>query len=358
MVKLAPQHAPSAERGLWHCSTPRKPAGCGYNCGFFQALMQVSRGDAERAPTPSVLTIGNFDGLHLGHQALLRLLTTKAQALGLPAVVLTFEPHPREYFAPQQAPARLASLREKLLLLAAAGVDTTRIIRFNKRFAALSAEAFIERVLVDSLRVRHLIIGDDFRFGAGRKGDFAMLQAAGTHHGFVVEAMTTHAQAGERVSSSAVREALAEGDMDRAARLLGRPYSIAGTVMHGDKIGRTIGFPTANIQLKHRRPPLSGVYSVLVEGLRERPVHGVASVGVRPTINDTGRPTLEVHLFDWTEDCYGAHLRVHFLHKQRDEEKYPTLDALTTQIARDADHARAWLARHGADFNLNQDDNG
>ena len=211
--------------------------------------MLVSRGDAERAPTASVLTIGNFDGIHLGHQALLRLLTTKAQSLGLPAVVLTFEPHPREYFAPAQAPARLASLREKLLLLDAAGVDATRIVRFNARLAAFTAEQFIEDVLVNSLRVRHLIIGDDFRFGAGRKGDFAMLQAAGEKYGFGVEAMPTHADAGERVSSSAVRAALAAGQLDRAASLLGRPYSIAGRVVHGDKIGRTLGFPTANIQL-------------------------------------------------------------------------------------------------------------
>jgi len=308
--------------------------------------MLVSRGDAERASTPCVLTIGNFDGIHLGHQALLRLLTNKAQALGLPAVVLTFEPHPREYFTPAQAPARLASMRDKLLLLAAAGVDNTRIIRFNQRFASLSAEAFIEQVLVHSLRVRHLIIGDDFRFGAARKGDFAMLQAAGDAHGFVVEAMTTHAHGGERVSSSAVRDALAQGQLDRAARLLGRPYSMAGLVMHGDKIGRTLGFPTANIQLKGRRPPLAGIYNVLVEGLANTLVKGVASVGVRPTINDVGRPTLEVHLLDWTADCYGAHLRVHFLHKQRDEEKYESLEALTAQIARDVDNARAWFADH------------
>ena len=306
--------------------------------------MLVSRGDAERAPTASVLTIGNFDGLHLGHQALLRLLTTKAQSLGLPAVALTFEPHPREYFAPAQAPARLASLREKLLLLDAAGVDATRLIRFNARFAAFTAERFIEDVLVGSLRVRHLIIGDDFRFGAGRKGDFAMLQAAGEKYGFGVEAMPTHAHDGERVSSSAVRSALAAGQLDRAARLLGRPYSIAGRVVHGDKLGRTLGFPTANIQLKGRRPPLAGIYTVRVEGLGDAPVHGVASVGVRPTVTAHGRPTLEVHLFDWDADCYGAHLRVHFLARQRDEAKYDSLDALTAQIARDADIARAWFA--------------
>ncbi len=306
--------------------------------------MLVSRGDAERAPTASVLTIGNFDGVHLGHQALLRLLTNKARALGLPAVVLTFEPHPREFFAPQKAPARLASLREKLVLLAAAGVDMTRIVRFNARFSALTAEQFIDRVLVDSLQVRHLIIGDDFCFGAGRKGDFAMLQAAGERKGFVVEAMPTHAFAGERVSSSAVREALAQGDLDGAARLLGRPYSIAGRVVHGEKVGRAIGFPTANIHLKGRHPPLSGIYTVEVEGLAPEPVPGVASVGVRPTVDDSGRPTLEVHLFDWSADCYGAHLRVHFLRKQRDEEKYDSLDALSAQIALDVQDARDWFA--------------
>lgn len=311
--------------------------------------MQVTRGDAEQASTASVLTIGNFDGIHRGHQTLLRLLTDKAQALGLPAVVLTFEPHPREYFAPAQAPARLASLREKLLLLAAAGVDITRIIRFNARFAAFTAEEFIETVLVRHLKVRHLIIGDDFRFGAGRKGDFAMLKATGERLGFVVEAMPTHACDAERVSSSAVRVALAEGNLARAEQLLGRPYSIAGRVVHGDQIGRTLGYPTANIQLKGRRPPLSGVYAVAVEGLGDTQRPAVASVGVRPTVNSAGRPTLEVHLFDFDQDCYGAHLRVHFLHKLRDEQKFDSFDALTAQIALDADAARDWLSHNSLD---------
>ncbi|TVT47970.1 MAG: bifunctional riboflavin kinase/FAD synthetase [Denitromonas halophila] len=311
--------------------------------------MQVTRGDAEQATTASVLTIGNFDGIHRGHQALLRLLTDKAQALGLPAVVLTFEPHPREYFAPAQAPARLASLREKLLLLSAAGVDITRIIRFNARFAAFTAEDFIETVLVRNLKVRHLIIGDDFRFGAGRKGDFAMLKATGERLGFVVEAMPTHACDDERVSSSAVRAALAGGELARAAQLLGRPYSIAGRVVHGDQIGRTLGYPTANIQLKGRHPPLSGVYAVAVEGLGNALRPAVASVGVRPTVNSAGRPTLEVHLFDFDQDCYGAHLRVHFLHKLRDEQKFDSFDALTAQIALDADAARVWLSHNSLD---------
>ncbi len=308
--------------------------------------MQVFRGIPERADGPSVLTIGNFDGLHLGHQALLKLLTDKARTLGLPAVVLTFEPHPREYFAPADAPARLASLREKLLLLAASGVDRTHVCRFDARFAARSAQSFIDDGLVRGLGTRHLFIGDDFRFGAKRQGDFAMLQAAGCAQGFGVESMPTLEVDGERVSSSAVRAALAADDLDHAARLLGRPYSIAGRVTHGDKLGRHLGYPTANVQLKHRRPALGGVFAVGVEGLAERPVSGVANIGIRPTATDEARPRLEVHLFDWDQDCYGAHLRVHFLHKLRDERKFDSLEALTAQIRRDAEAARAWLSRH------------
>lgn len=310
--------------------------------------MQVLRGIPEQARQASVLTIGNFDGVHRGHQALLKLLTDKARALGLPAVVLTFEPHPREYFAPDAAPARLASLREKLLLLAACGVDRVHVCRFDARFAQQPPQAFIDDLLVRGLAVRHLFIGDDFRFGARRAGDFAMLQAAGQQHGFGVESMHTLDVDGERVSSSAVRAALAEGDMAHAERLLGRPYSIAGRVIHGDKIGRRIGYPTANIQMKHRKPPFTGVYAVRVEGLADTLVDGVASMGIRPTVTDSGRLRLEVNLFDWNQDCYGAHLRVHFLHRLRGEAKFDSLDALTTQIRRDADDAREWLAAHPA----------
>ncbi|MFT3757760.1 bifunctional riboflavin kinase/FAD synthetase [Thauera sp.] len=308
--------------------------------------MRVFRGIPEHADSATVLTIGNFDGVHLGHQALLKLLTGKARSLGLPAVVLTFEPHPREYFIPADAPARLASLREKLLLLDAAGVDRTHICRFDARFAAQPAQAFIDDTLVRGLAVRHLFVGDDFRFGSRRQGDFAMLQAAGAQHGFAVESMPTLAVAGERVSSSAVRDALAEADLAHAARLLGRPYSIAGRVSHGDKLGRQIGFPTANIQMQHRRPALTGVYAVSVEGLADGPVAGVANIGVRPTATSSGRARLEVHLFDWTQECYGAHIRVHFLHKLRAERKFESFDALRAQIALDADNARQWLADH------------
>jgi len=306
--------------------------------------MRVFRGIPERADTATVLTIGNFDGVHLGHQALLKLLTDKARSLGLPAVVLTFEPHPREYFSPIDAPARLASLREKLLLLDAAGVDRTYVCRFDARFAAQPAQAFIDDTLVRGLAVRHLFIGDDFCFGARRQGDFAMLQTAGEQHGFGVESMPTLSVQNERVSSSAVREALADDDLSHAARLLGRPYSIAGRVSHGDKIGRQLGFPTANIQMKHRRPALTGVYAVSVEGLAGQRIAGVANIGVRPTATSSGRARLEVHLFDWTESCYGAHIRVHFLHKLRAERKFESLDALRAQIALDAETARQWFA--------------
>ncbi|MBS0355258.1 MAG: bifunctional riboflavin kinase/FAD synthetase [Proteobacteria bacterium] len=308
--------------------------------------MQVFRGIPERTEHGCVLTIGNFDGVHRGHQALLAKLTAKARATGLPSSVLTFEPHPREYFAHENRPRRLTSLREKIQLLAAQGVDRLYIGRFNARFASLTAEQFIEDILIRGLGVRDLMIGDDFRFGKSRKGDFAMLQHAGQTAGFTVEAMHTLVHEGERVSSSAIRAALSDGDMPHAARLLGRPYSISGRVMHGDKIGRTIGFPTANIQLKHRSPPLMGIYTVSVDGLADKPWPGVASIGVRPTINDAGRATLEVNLFDWSADCYDAHLRVNFLRKQRDEERYDSLEALTAQIARDADEARTYFVQN------------
>lgn len=308
--------------------------------------MQVLRGFPQHAAQPSVLTIGNFDGVHRGHRALLELLTAKAGELGLPATVLTFEPHPREFFAPEKAPARLSNLREKLLMLAAAGVDRTYVCRFNAALANQPAQDFIDRILCHGLGVRHLFIGDDFRFGAGRHGDFAMLAAAGHSRGFGVEAMPTLDLAGERISSSAVRSALAAGDMDHAARLLGRPYSIAGRVVHGQKLGRTLGFPTANVQMKHRKPALNGVNAVTVEGLHGTPVGGVANVGSRPTVTGSGRPTLEVHLFDWQQDCYGAHLRVHFLHKLRDQARFDSLAALSAQIGIDAVSARRWLSAH------------
>ena len=304
--------------------------------------MRVFRGHSRPVPAPVVLAIGNFDGVHLGHAALLQRLAEIAGQSGLAPTVLSVEPHPREFFAPASAPARLTTLREKLELLAECGVTQAMICPFNAGFAALSADEFIEQVLVRGCRVKQLIIGDDFRFGCGRSGDFALLQAAGQRHGFTVEAMGSVTVDGERVSSSAVRQALAAGDMGRAARLLGRPYIIDGQVSHGDKVGRQLGFATANIRIRHNPLPMTGVFSVEVRGLGERPLPGVANLGIRPTVGGT-RPLLEVHLFNFDRDIYGAHISVRFVHKLRDEQRFPNFDALKAQIAADAAAARAFF---------------
>jgi len=305
--------------------------------------MLVYRGFAQTTPSATVLTIGNFDGVHLGHRALLARLTAAAAKAGLPAAVLTFEPHPREFFAPHSPPSRLSTLREKLELIADDGVDLTYVCHFNARFAAFGPEEFIERVLVGALRVRHLIVGDDFRFGARRAGNFSLLREAGAHLGFQVEAMASVTLNGERASSSAVRDALQEGRLEHAARLLGRPYSIDGRVVHGDKIGRQLGFATANIRIKHERPPLQGVFAVEVKGLAGGPHRGAANLGYRPSANQVVRPLLEVHLFDFSADIYGAHLNVRFLHKLRDEVKFPDFNALKAQIASDVEAAKAYF---------------
>ena len=313
--------------------------------------MRVSRGIPAQAEAPVALTIGNFDGVHLGHQAMLARLKEAAARLGLASCVMIFEPHPREFFAPDKAPTRLTSLREKLELLAAASVERVQVCRFDFDFARISAEEFIVGILQQSLAVRWILVGDDFRFGARRAGDFAMLKAFSVGCGFEVEEMPGYIVDGVRVSSTAVREALAAGDLDLVKRLLGRPYSISGRVVSGDKLGRQIGFPTANIVFKHNRPPLSGIFAVEVEMETRRTVGlsspdsipGVASLGVRPTVHEHGKPVLEVHLFDFDREIYGRHLRVHFLHKLRDEEKYPDLIALTKQIGRDVENARDYF---------------
>jgi riboflavin kinase/FMN adenylyltransferase len=306
--------------------------------------MRVCRTISARSQSPTALTIGNFDGVHRGHQAMLARLKEQARRLGLPVCVLTFEPHPLELFAPQTAPTRLTSLREKLELLAAHGIERVHVSRFNRAYAGRSPQDFIERVLVEGLGMRWLLIGDDFRFGARRAGDFALLQQASASLGFGLEAMPTVAQDGVRVSSSAVRAALAAGRLDEARALLGRPYSISGRVVHGDKLGRQIGFPTANVQLRHNRPPLSGIFAVRTVDGHGQVREGAASLGLRPTVDNSGRAKLEVHLFDFDGDLYGQHLRIDFLHKLRDEQKYPDLDELKAQIARDCEMARALLA--------------
>lgn len=274
-------------------------------------------------------------------------LVDAARARNCIASVLTFEPHPRELFTPDAAPTRLTSLREKLELLGAYGVDHVHVQRFSRAFAAIPPEDFLRRILVEALGVRWLLVGDDFRFGARRAGDLATVERAAPGLGFEVEAMPSVNQGDVRVSSSAIRDALARGDLARARALLGRRYSISGRVVHGDKLGRELGFATANVQLKHNRPPLAGIFAVRVHGVAERARHGVASLGVRPTVRTDGRPTLEVHLFEYSGDLYRRHLRVDFIQKIRDEETYPDLEALKAQIARDCDAARAVLA--GAD---------
>jgi riboflavin kinase/FMN adenylyltransferase len=305
--------------------------------------MRITRGIPVAANSAVALTIGNFDGVHLGHQAMLAELVRAARERRLPACVLTFEPHPREFFAPDQAPPRLTSLREKLELLAARGIDHVHVCRFNYELAQISAREFIERVLIAGLGVRWLLVGDDFRFGARRAGDFVTLKQAAPRFGFEVKAMESHTLDGERVSSTAVRTALASGDLSRAARLLGRAYSIGGRVVRGDGLGRTLGFPTANVQMKHNRPPLTGIFAVEVTGIEERAIRGAASLGVRPTVKQQGRPVLEVHLLDFDGELYGQHVRVDFLRKFRDEEKYADLATLTRQIALDVENAKTFF---------------
>ena len=294
--------------------------------------------------TPCALTIGNFDGVHLGHQAMLGRLREAAKVLGVPTAVMTFEPHPREVFTPDAAPARLTSLREKMELFQAEGVDRLVLVHFNQHFAGQSPQAFIEDVLVQGIQARWVLVGDDFRFGAKRAGDFDMLRAAGATQGFVVENLHSITVDGERVSSTAVREALACGDMEKAARFLGRPYSISGRVVHGDKLGKELGYPTANVQLKHNKPPLQGIFAVELAGLDGSALPGVASLGVRPTVKENGDATLEVHVFDFHERIYGAHVRVNFLHKLRDEEKFPDLPTLIAAIERDVANAKAFFS--------------
>jgi riboflavin kinase/FMN adenylyltransferase len=308
------------------------------------------------------LTIGNFDGVHRGHQAMLALLVNEARHRGVPSCVLSFEPHPRDFFAqragrPESAPARIATLRDKLAELERCGVDEVVVARFDERMAAMPAEAFITDVLQQGLRARYVLVGDDFSFGARRQGNYAMLDAAGAAQGFDVARMMSYEVHGLRVSSSAVREALARGDMARAESLLGRPYAISGRVQHGRKLGRDLGFRTLNLRFgppqSHARPAAMGIFVVRVHGLGPAPLAGVASLGVRPSVEDAGRVLLEVHCLDWPaalgpEGGYGRLLRVDLLHKLHDELKYDSLEALREGIARDRDEAsRWWQARGG-----------
>lgn len=315
--------------------------------------MKVFRGlPNDRARAPCALTIGNFDGVHRGHQALLAHVGAAASALGLEAAVMTFEPHPREFFAQRagdlsKAPNRIANLRDKLESLARAGIDRVIVEHFNAHFAVMSPAEFTERVLVQGLHVKWLMVGDDFCYGARRAGNVALLIEAGKQLGFQVETLPTVMHGAQRVSSSAVRAALARGDFAEAKQLLGHGYAISGHVIHGQKLGRTLGFPTLNLRVTHR-PALSGIFVVQVHGLGEHPLPAVASLGVRPTVDDSGRMLLEVHLFDFAQSCYGKLVRVEFLEKIRDEEKYGDLASLTEAITRDSKRARDYFAARAA----------
>ena len=301
--------------------------------------MQVFRHFHQADGCPLALAIGNFDGMHLGHQALLKRLIETAKSQRLKSAVMTFEPHPREFFTPAQAPSRLASLREKLELFAEAGVEYVYVCHFNQKFARVSAEVFMQEILRNALNAKTILVGEDFRFGAGRKGAVADFQSAG----FQLVNLQDVLLDGKRVSSTAVREALVAGRLDEAAALLGRPYSTSGKVVHGDKLGRQLGYPTANVHMHHDRPPLFGVYAVKLEGLGSTHLPGVANLGVRPTVKHDDRPKLEVHLFDFDQNIYGKHVRVHFLRKIRDEMKFADLDTLKLWIKADTQAARDYF---------------
>jgi riboflavin kinase / FMN adenylyltransferase len=329
--------------------------------------MQIFRGFHHPDIAPAcALTIGNFDGVHRGHQAMLALLNNEARHRGVPSCVLTFEPHPRDYFAgvlrkPEMAPARIATLRDKLTELAACGVDQCVVIPFDQRVSSQQPQDFIDQVLVRGLGARYVLVGDDFRFGAKRAGDYAMLDAAGAAGGFDVARMNSYEVHTLRVSSSAVREALARGDMQAAATLLGRPYSISGHVVHGRKLGRELGrgpgrpegFRTLNLRFAHWKPAASGIFAVHVHGLDAAPLEGVANLGIRPSLDpddvNGGRVLLETHCLDWPsrlggEGAYGKIIRVDLLHKLHDELRYESLEALTAGIACDCDAARSFFA--------------
>lgn len=308
--------------------------------------MQVIRGlhNLRAEHRGCVATIGNFDGVHLGHQAVFRHLRERAAAFGLPTTVVTFEPQPQEFFSPDGAPARLTRMREKLQALKDAGIDRVVLLEFGHKLAAMSAAQFVQELLVDGLDVKFLYVGDDFRFGRQRVGDIDLLRQAGEQHGFEVANMNTLMDGEARISSTRIRQALAQGDLDLAERNLGRPYRICGRVAHGDARGRTIGFPTANIDLHRKVSPVHGVFAVMLYGLAEGPLPGVANIGNRPTVTGDSRYLLEVHLFNFSRFIYGEHVQVEFRKWLRDERRFESFDALRQQIAQDAEQARNYFS--------------
>jgi riboflavin kinase/FMN adenylyltransferase len=312
--------------------------------------VNVFRGPTQFSAGPAcALTIGNFDGVHRGHRALLEELKKGAAEKGLVSCVMTFEPHPKEFFSPEQAPPRILNLRDKLAAFADIGIERVVVEHFNAAFAKLTPEAFVSEILVKRLNAKWILIGDDFCYGAKRAGNFASLKSAGEKYGFEVSSIHTIQESGERISSSALRTALANGDMSLANKLLGRHYGISGHVIHGQQLGRTLGFPTLNLavanHLHHRKPATSGIFTAQVIGLADKPLPAVASLGVRPTVEDEGRVLLETHIFDYQKDVYGKIITVELLEKIRDEAKYDSLDTLTKAIAADAKHARNYFQK-------------
>ena len=311
--------------------------------------MLIFQGFFPKGPAPRgrAVTIGNFDGVHRGHQALIQKTTALAKKENLASTLVTFEPHPKAFFAPQQAPGTIQGLRGKAEAIAKLGVDEMCVLRFRQSLASMSAESFMQDFLRNALQARHIVIGDDFRFGAKRRGDVTMLSQAGTSHGWQVHCVDGVSLDGQRVSSSKLREALASGDLTLAQRLMGRPYTLCGHVAHGRKLGRDIGFPTLNIPV-HSHLILSGVFVVSAYGLGPAPIQGVASLGRRPTVEDQGRLLLEVHLFDWSGDAYGKTVCVEFHEKLRSEQRYDALSEMIAQIQLDAQAARDYFAQQHA----------
>ncbi|MCH1580316.1 MAG: bifunctional riboflavin kinase/FAD synthetase [Luminiphilus sp.] len=311
--------------------------------------MELIRGrhNLEPAHRGCAVTIGAFDGVHLGHQSVLTHLTEEAAKRGVPTTVVIFEPLPREYLRPLEAPPRITTLRDKWPLLEACGVDRVLCLPFNERLRQLSAREFVEKVFVEGLGVQYLAFGDDFRFGNRREGDLEYVRALADEFGYAVAPTPTCEVGGERVSSTRIRKALGQADFEAATRLLGRPFEMSGRVQHGQKLGRQLDTPTANIALHRIRSPLQGVYVVNISGAGMREVAGVANVGVKPTIGSSLEATLEAHVLEGSPDLYGQRLTVRFVHKLRDEKKFPSLDALKAGIAADKANARAWLRNHG-----------
>ena len=293
-----------------------------------------------------VLTMGSFDGVHLGHQRVLAQVIDKAREHNVPSAVMIFEPQPLEFLAPSKAPARLMRFREKVQALFATGIDRVFCLRFNQRVSAFTAKSFTEQVLVGQLDVKHLVVGDDFRFGYGRSGDFPTLKKYGEELGFTVSDTQTHAEKGERISSTRIRQALLQGDFSLAEKLLGKPYVIAGHVVYGNQLGRQLGLPTANVELHRFRSPLTGVFTVKASLPGHGVLYGVANVGRKPTIKGRNRVMLEVHLLDFAENIYGQMLTVQFCHKLREEQKFDSLDQLKAQIERDVDSGRDYFSVH------------